>query len=257
MSAAEAPNVYRSADGSVAVPAKSQAEFDFPKLADFLEALANPGRLELLHILREPRAVSDIELAPSTTDAASPDRNITRQAVRKQLARLEEAGLVSRLRGEQGAVDEHVVNHQMLFALMEELRRVTRLTPTVGPPPSSTMTAGRADPTRPSTGARVVIVHGAHEGRAFPLRPSAAAEGRGWVIGRRARLAVTLDYDPFLSQEHAEIRARGAGFEVIDLPSNKNGTEINWEPVPRGGAAPLRHGDVIGVGRTLLLFRTE
>ncbi len=238
----------------------SRDELDFAKLAWYLDALANPGRLELLHILREPKSVSEIELSPSDpAEDARPDRNITRQAVRKQLARLEEAGLVTRLKAERErpGVDEHVVNHQMLFALTEELRRVTRVTPTVGPAPASTMTMERHDTPSRSAGARVVIVHGTHEGRAFPLRHSAATPGRGWIIGRRARLAVTLDYDPFLSQEHAEIREVGGSFAIHDLASNKNGTFIDWVPVPRGGSAPVHHGDVVGVGRTLLLFRTS
>jgi pSer/pThr/pTyr-binding forkhead associated (FHA) protein len=89
----------------------------------------------------------------------------------------------------------------------------------------------------------------------FPLDARTRGDQRGWVIGRRRSLAVGLDYDPFVSQEHAEVLPVQGGFEVRDLETNKNGTSLNWEPLARGGSRLLEQGDVIGVGRTLLLFR--
>lgn len=234
-----------------------EAAPDFAKLAGYLEALANPGRLALLHQLRQPKAVGEIHLQPSEPGEGRPDRNITRQAVRKHLAKLEEAGLVLSQRGKrEGAqVDEHVVNHAMLFALQEELRRVTRLTPTVVLGPAATMTASTREQAAKGRGARLVMVHGPREGQTFALDGRLLQPDRGWVIGRRRGLAVSLDHDPFVSQEHAEILLRGDRFEVLDLRTNKNGTELNWEQLPRGGSAQVSHGDIVGVGRTLLLFR--
>jgi DNA-binding transcriptional ArsR family regulator len=230
---------------------------DFAKLAGYLDALANPARLELLHLLRQPRAVGDLQLRPSGTSKGSPERNITRQAVRKHLAKLEDAGLVVTQGGRREglAVEERVVNHQMLYALLEELRRTTQVTPYAPIAGAATMTESGRQGARGSAGARLIVVHGAREGQTFPLSPTKLAGDRGWVIGRGRDLPVGLDYDPFISQEHAEVLAVGDGFELRDLRSNKNGTELNWEALPRGGAATLVTGDVVGVGRSLLLFR--
>lgn len=232
---------------------------DFLKLADYLEALASPQRLRLLHDLRWPRAVGDVHLAPEEPGELRPDRSITRQAVRKHLARLIEAGLVTTQRGQRGtaAVEEYVVNHQMLFAIFEELRQVTRLTPSVLPAPAATMTSHQDDAPKPAAGARFIVVHGATEGVVFPIEERARQGPRGWVIGRRRGLAVSLDYDPFVSQEHAEVVREGERLAISDLSANKNGTTLNWEPLPRGGSRVLAHGDVVGVGRTLLLFRDQ
>lgn len=248
------PNVWPAMAGE----ANKDSDATFDKLASYLEALANPGRLELLSQLRQPRVVGEIELRP-TTPGKSADRNITRQAVRKQLAKLEEAGLVlrQRVRREGVLVEEHVVNHPMLFALVEELRSVTRLPATVALAPAATMTGRQVEEggRGRSRGARLITVHGSVEGRTFPLESRGLGSDRGWVVGRRRGLAVSLEHDPFVSNEHAEVLLRGARFEVLDLRTNKNGTFLNWEALPRGGSAPLSTGDVIGVGRTLLLFR--
>lgn len=40
-----------------------------------------------------------------------------------------------------------------------------------------------------------------------------------------------------------------------DLPGSRNGTTLNFLPLPRGGRSELHHGDLIGVGRSLRLFR--
>jgi DNA-binding transcriptional ArsR family regulator len=237
------------------------ARLDFERLAGYLDALANASRLELLHLLRTPSAVGDIHLRPGAgeADGPRPERNITRQGVRKHLAKLEETGLITTQRGRRdgAVVEEHVVNHQMLFAVSEELRRVTRVVPTVQPASAATLTGGSRDAGSKAKGARLIVVHGGREGQTFTLDPRTRAPERGWVVGRRRGLGVSLDYDPFVSQEHAEVLPRGDRYEVLDLRSNKNGTEVNWETLPRGGSATLSTGDVIGVGRSLLLFRAD
>lgn len=67
-------------------------------------------------------------------------------------------------------------------------------------------------------------------------------------------MAVCLDYDPYVSLENAAVARAGDGFDVSDLPQSKNGTAVNWEVLPKGGRRELRPGDLIGVGRSLLLF---
>ena len=57
--------------------------------------------------------------------------------------------------------------------------------------------------------------------------------------------------DALASQRHARVFVEGAGFVLEDLGA-RNGTFLNGAPVAR---APLQDGDVLRVGRTLLVFR--
>lgn len=246
------PEAWADVDMSV----KMEDEPDFAKLATYLDALANPARLALLHQLREPRSAGEVRLKPSHEAGLDPDRNMTRPAVRKHLAKLRQAGLVAVSRALQGGTysDYFVVNHQMVFALLEELRGVMMVSPRVAPPPSATMTGRQPRLTARAEGAQLILVRGAREGQVFRLEPRGLADGGGWLVGRRRGLAISLDYDPFVSQEHAEVLPKGDGFVLTDL-GGKNGTEVNWEPLPRGGSAELATGDIVGVGRSLLVFR--
>lgn len=71
------------------------------------------------------------------------------------------------------------------------------------------------------------------------------------VIGRGAECQVCLD-DEFVSQLHARIFRAGEAYMLEDLGST-NGTYVNGSRInyPVG----LRHGDRIGIGRTVLEFR--
>ncbi|HEX2573190.1 MAG TPA: sigma 54-interacting transcriptional regulator [Polyangia bacterium] len=57
---------------------------------------------------------------------------------------------------------------------------------------------------------------------------------------------------PYVSSRHAELRRSARGWRVYDQGS-RNGTYINGERVEEG---PLRDGDVLQVGQTLLRLRT-
>jgi serine phosphatase RsbU (regulator of sigma subunit)/pSer/pThr/pTyr-binding forkhead associated (FHA) protein len=70
------------------------------------------------------------------------------------------------------------------------------------------------------------------------------------IIGRGVESDVVLS-DQLLSRRHAEIGPRGGGFYLVDLRST-NGTFINGERVV--GERRLRHGDLIAVGQTRLIF---
>lgn len=230
-------------------------------LALVLEALANENRLELLEQLRLPRAVSEIELTPGQArEGENSERLISRQAVRAHVQKLMEIGVVLARRSRRGAatVDEHVLNHPRLFAILEDLRSLGALQSQGPLPPGADATLDGSVPAESLRlgSPRVMIVKGLHEGRAFALKPTEIdGEERGWIIGRKPGLAVPLDYDPYVSSQNSEITFDGVRWTLHDLRTSRNGTALNFAKLPKGETARLEHGDVIGVGRSLLLFR--
>jgi DNA-binding transcriptional ArsR family regulator len=233
-------------------------ETDLRRLAVYLKALANPNRLALLHDLVVPRPVAEIRLHPVQVAAGeNPERSISEQAVRDHLSRLRQVGVVVVQRAERDGVvmDHFVLNHQRLFAIVEELRRLGELRPESIVLQDETLTSAKEGAVPPRSGPGLLLVRGQHEGREFPLEAARRSLSRGWVIGRKDGLAVSLDYDPFVSAEHAEVVADGEGFRILDLRTNRNGTWVNFARLERGESAPLAHGDVVSVGRTHLVFR--
>lgn len=229
-------------------------------IAQLLQSLGNPVRLVLLHQLRVPRTLGEIRLPAQQArrEGLAPGRIMSRQAVRHHLDILLEAGFVvarERVRG-GNVVEEYVVNHRGLFALAEEVRAMANLRPRDLDAGPATMDLGDATPRRGDAGPRLLMVHGLNEGTPFPLVGGRGTGEREWIIGRRPDVAIVLDHDPFISSENTRIR-RDADAEmwVEDLPGSRNGTSVNWVPVPKGERMALRNGDVIGLGRTLLLYR--
>lgn len=241
-----------------------QDEIDAQALEKSLKLLAVANRIELLSLLRTPRPLDEIELTPSSAQAGKrPERTITRQAVRGHLEKLVEAGLVrvrvGERRGDKGrrSVQEYYVDHARLFALVDELRKLTLIESRVEPDPYMTSVLGQHGGSAWPSGVKVVVVRGTHEGKAMLLRHADVAPPRGWIIGRAARSNVRLEYDPYVSSENSEIIPDGQGFRLLDLRNARNGTFLNWQRIPVGGEVPLRNGDIIGVGRSLLLFRQD
>ena len=231
------------------------------QMAAALQALANANRLRLLRWLTVPTSAGDIPLSPQDVrPGENPDRVMTRQGVRAHLKRLAEHGLVQVRREERptGPVDAFVIDHQAIFALLERLRRMALVTPEVDVDALTTMAAPTTDAARVVAGPRLVVLKGRLEGQRIPLTRDVLADDRGWVIGRRATCAVPLDHDPFVSAEHAEVLPEGGGaFRLLDLRTAKNGTYHNFTRLERGAEISLRHGDVIGVGASLLLFHDD
>lgn len=227
----------------------ARAPLDHVALAESLAALAYPLRLELLEALGAPVALSDIRVRPLRHDGAGePARVAAKQTVAAHLDKLVEVGLVTRS-VEPGGGPTYAVDPQRLYALTEELRSLSVRHSGRGRTRDATGTLVQAGAPRAVAGPRVVLVHGVYEGRAYSLdakRPS--------IIGRRRDADVALDYDPFVSAEHARIEPTAQGMRIVDAPSNKNGTTLNWDAMERGGAAVLETGDVIGVGRSLLIY---
>lgn len=226
-----------------------------PSLDDLervLKALSNVNRLRLLVALQTPKSSTEIELSPSRGDKlGSEDRPISRQAVREHLQPLLELGIVRAIDPEEGPGPKYVVDHARLYAVVDQMRTLATVRPVVevaGVTAELGAKSARAVPTVP----HVVLVRGVEEGRAFALDPKGGPE---WVIGRKRDAAVPLDYDPYVSTEHARILNKDGRFFLVDSPQNKNGTLLNWNEMVRGGVAPLKSGDVIGVGMSLLVFR--
>lgn len=230
-------------------------------LALVLEALGNENRLDLLEQLRTPRTVSEIELSPGQTrEGENPDRPMSRQGIRVHLQRLSEIGVVYARKARRGGVvvDEYALNHPRIFALLEDLRSLGALQSEGAELPGAepTLEGKLPSPSSRTAQPRLTLVKGLHEGRSFPLTgPTRDGPERGWVIGRRSDLAVALDYDPFVSSQNSEVTLEGGAYRLHDLRSNRNGTYLNWQRLPKGGTAALTQGDVIGVGRSLLVFR--
>lgn len=229
----------------------SREDIDFERLSAYLKALAHPNRLELLWLLRIPLAVSDIHLKPRRKDdALSAERAISRQAVLQHLESLEEVGVVDRLPDEEGKAHRRVVNQARLFAVVEDMRALTAIRPSVRVDVDATM-ARPEDAQRPwPAGPKLVLVGGPWQGHVFPL------EGAGpWTLGRSRGRHVSLSYDPFVSAEHALLVAEGERRAVEQLPGARNPCQVNFAPLRKGERRALRPGDILGAGRSLLVYQ--
>ncbi len=213
-------------------------------LANSLKAIASERRLRILQLLTRPRYLEEIASLTS----------VARQTAERHVETLLEEGFIRKRQGQRasGPVQEYIVAPHRFFALGEDLFELGRLLPetdddallrTLRRPP-------RGSARGASTGPSLVVVHGTEPGAVFPLGP-----GEGpWVVGRDDGQDIQLHHDPFLSNRHARIVRTGAVDGVMDTFST-NGTQLNWEPLPPGDLIPLTAGDVIGVGRTLLVYR--
>lgn len=220
--------------------------------AEALRGLATPARIHLLRELRTPRTVSEITLR---LPGEGPARVLARQTVKEHLDRLVEIGVVATREAERshGRALEYVVNHQALFSLGEDLRGLARLRPTEDPAGLTQMVPLRLPASR-RLGPHLVLVKGLDEGQVYDLQPPAEGPA-AWVIGRRRGLAVSLDFDSAISSENARVAWEGGRFTVEDLPHSRNGTLLNFRALEKGRPQPLERGDILGVGRSLLVFR--
>jgi signal transduction histidine kinase len=87
------------------------------------------------------------------------------------------------------------------------------------------------------------VIQGRDQGRRFELNKPVMAIGRD--TGNQIQL-----HDTEVSRRHAEVRQDGDGWVLVDLDSS-NGSFVNSEPVD---ARPLKSGDRVQIGRTLLIF---
>lgn len=220
------------------------------QLAKAMDALGNPVRVALLRELRSARPLGEIELRQNKDGRSS---ILSRQAVREHLDRLSDAGLVQALppRRDARVGAEYILNHSALYALAEELRSTAALRPVEQP----VLATSRGAPPSVSpleSGPRLVVVKGLEEGASFQLSPRSGH--REWVIGRRRGLSISLDYDPYVSAENSRLIWDGARHLLADAGMSTNGTVVNFGLLAPGEQRALAHGDVIGVGRTLMVY---
>lgn len=231
-------------------------EPDLKALASHLEALASEARLSLLHELRTSKELHEIRIQPSRSRLGeNAERHLARQSVSHHLDQLEARGLVYRNAAGPGRGDRFALNHQRLFALVDELRGLTRLRPQLlqdilpdGTIPGSPEGGKRRLPAGP----RLTVAYGWQDGLSFPLE---GAPGTRWRLGRSASCEISLDHDPYMSAENSVVKKRGSTYVLQDLAGNRNGTYVNWDRLPTGGSANLESGDVLGAGHTLLVFK--
>lgn len=225
---------------------------DVERLSSYLKALANPARLELLWLLRIPMAPSEILLAPRRRDGAlQATRPMSRQSVEEHLTSLEELGVVERLEDEEGkGATTRVLNQARLFAIVEELRALTAIRPSVRVDVDATLASVEEPALAWEAGAKLVLVNGPFEGRTHPL------SGAGpWMVGRSRAHAVSLAYDPYASADHARLVAVDGGYAIESASQARNACRVNFSPLRAGETRRLRSGDVVGVGRSLLVYQ--
>lgn len=226
----------------------TREDIDIERLSQYLKTLANPNRLELLWILRIPTAVPDIHLTPKRRDEnLSPARAISRQSVLEHVESLEEVGLVDRL-PEEGVKARRVINQARLFAIIEDLRALTAIRPSVRVDVDATLASATPAASLWPEGPRLVLASGPWEGRAFAL------EGAGpWHVGRSRQREISLAYDPFVSAEHATLHLEGGGYVLEPAAGVRNPLRVNLAPLHPGERRRLRAGDLVHVGRSLLV----
>lgn len=220
---------------------------DLASMAQNLKILGNQRRLQLLQYLVTPHYIQEI----------ASELGIARQSAQAHVDKLVDIGVLERRRGqrETGSVTDYVVAPQRLFAIQESFGRLGHLEPVLEEPTDKRAVTEHLDPPEQAGDdppvSRLLIVHGQRIGQATAL----AGQGP-WLLGRDPAADLCLDYDPYVSTRHAEVRRRDDGtFEVADLYS-RNGTTVDFAMVERGQARPLEPGAVIGLGRTLVVLRT-
>lgn len=216
-------------------------------LVQRLEALTNLHRILILRSLRAPRALGEILVRQ---DATGPP--LSRQSVRHHLDLLIANGIVRSRSVERdyGETSEYVIDHQRIFALSEELRGLARLKPTEDP---DGQTVPRLqDPILPPPRPCLILTSGLDVGTWYDLRSQ--RDGKSWLIGRRRGADIALDFDGAVSGENSLIRLENGDHTVESLPGSVNGTRVNGQRLAEGARRVLAHGDLIGVGRCLLLY---
>ncbi len=232
-------------------PTPPRWDIDYASLARDLRPLASETRLRLLNFLTTPHYLEEV----------SSFLGVNRFAAKKHLDQLVEAGVASKspAKRDVGVVMEYAIVPERLFEVFDAMRGLGTLKPVRGemdPAARATRTKASDDAGPALRGAaldaRFVVMYGIDVGTVIPVEVREG--GLPLVIGRDAECAVRLRSDPFASGRHAHLERRSGRRVVVDLYS-KNGTLLDWERLTPGEARPIENGQVLSVGKTLLLFR--
>lgn len=240
----------------MAVASSTSASLDLELVAQRLGPLGSAVRLRLLRFLTQPHYLEEI----------ASHLKMNRFAAKRHVDVLLRIGLIRSVAGhrESGPVRDYLVAPEAFFELYDAVRVVGELRPArdtfSGSLPAALnrtrVAPASADPGRArSPFPYFVVVYGAEIGRVHALVPRPEGTLR-WGIGRDSKAEVPLETDPFVSNRHARISRHGSDYVLTDTYSS-NGTWINWDRIPEGESATLEQGDVVGVGKTLLIFRRE
>ncbi|MGB0651981.1 MAG: FHA domain-containing protein [Thermoplasmatota archaeon] len=224
------------------------------QLASALKVLGSPTRLQVLAALKLPRPLRELRVTPQDDRAgSSPDRPIALTAVQKHIRLLEKHGLV---RGDdEPRGRRYVVDRPRLYALAEAVSQLAALSGDHRLAGDRTIALDAASAPEAPAGPRLTLVRGAYEGRSYALEEASSRDGGDtWELGRAPDVAVSLDYDPYVSRRHAVIERTGTAYAVRDLQTSRNGTQVNWSWLEGPAPHALRPGDVLGVGRSFLVF---
>lgn len=222
------------------------------ELAKAMALLAHPVRLSLLNQLRYPRTVAQLNArTPSKYGEARAERSVSRQAIRQHLAKLVEGGLV-RTVGERNPT--YVVDQPKTYALAQHLLLLSSQFEADVVEPGTTMVwQSKGKGRHAATGPRLILVHGAYEGRTYALD----GKKEHWTIGRSSSQDLALDYDPFVSREHAAVTGTRGHHVLHDLGTNPERLQVNGVSVDAGGHTRLQHGDIIRIGRSVLVYHAR
>lgn len=219
---------------------------DVEALSESLKALANPKRLQLLRFLREPHYLEEI----------ASELGMSRQAAQDHVGLLHEAGLLEKHAAQRptGQVVEYHLVRARYFSLFEDLRILGATLPKSADEEALMRTvagSGEGVASR-AEGPELVVIGGFRPGLRAPLHRGSAAPTL--TLGRDPGSGLLLDWDLMVSNRHAEIRGAAKGHALVDLFS-RNGTFVNGTRAPAGEPVPLRSGDVLQLGRTMLVYR--
>lgn len=221
---------------------ESTGPLDPEEIAQRFEALAHPRRVELLRFLREPHYLREV----------ASHLGVSRQAAHHHLQRLVDDGLLERREGRRasGTVTEYVVAPEALAPVHDAVERVQgngARSPGEhpraregGPPPAQTPPQPRG----------LWVLRGLDAGAVLDL--PRGADGP-WSVGRDGACDLVLEADPYVAARHAEVWRDGDGYRIQDLAST-DGVRHNGRRLDRRGETRLRHGDVLGLGRSLILY---
>jgi len=252
----EVAHLWATGRVATGVEPTSSDRVDHVRLSSLLKALANPVRLEILERLRFPKKAAEIRISPQRAEGGlAVDRPMSRQAVDQHLDVLEAIGVVKQADAGDvhGDLPTYVLDQQEIFSVIEELRRLTKLRSVIVTDPGATRSAEPQPALTWARGPKLVLASGPWEGKVFQVTPDGPC-----VLGRAKDVHVRLDYDPFVSGAHAEIAPDEHGsWRVRDLEGSKNGSLLNFVALPKGAWTRLGTGDILSVGRSLLVFRSE